>query len=72
MFQLIFERSYVRFVSASFVYFDVNEKNVSNVTTLTLSIHHPLIRKQMILAILNGEGENTKGTDFFWDIEGEH
>ena len=34
--------------------------------TLTLSIYHPLIRKQIILAILNCEGENKENVGFFW------
>ena len=35
-------------------------------TTLTLSIYHPLIRKQIILATLNCEGENKENAELFW------
>ena len=53
-------------LSSSYVHFDGNEKRMSNVTTLTLSIYHPLIRKQIILARLNCEGENKENTELFW------
>ena len=34
--------------------------------TLTLSLYHPLIRKQIILATLNCEGENKENSELFW------
>ena len=48
------------------MHFDGNEKRVNNMTTLTLSIYHPLIRKQIILATLNCEGENKENAELFW------
>ena len=35
-------------------------------TTSTLSIYHPLIRKQIILATLNCVGENKENAELFW------
>ena len=35
-------------------------------TTLTLSIYHPLIRNQIILPTLNCEGENEENARLFW------
>ena len=41
------------YLSSSYVYFDGNEKRVNNMTTLTFSIYHSLVRKQIILATPN-------------------
>ena len=46
--------------------FDGNEKRDINVTTLTISIYYPLIRKQIILTTLNCEAENKQNAEFFW------
>ena len=54
------------YLSSSYVHFDGNEKRVVNMTILTLSIYHLLIRKQIILATLNCEGENKENAELFW------
>ena len=58
-------------MSLSYVYVDGNEKRVKNMTTLTFSIWHKLIRVQLILAILNFEGENKENPELFWRCWGE-
>ena len=60
------DRAGDHYLSSSYVHFDGNEKRVNNMTTLTLSIYHPLIRKQIILATLNCEGENKENAELFW------
>ena len=59
------DRAGDHYLSSSYVHFDGNEKRVNNMTTLTLSIYHPLIRKQIILATLNCEGENKENAELF-------
>ena len=44
--------------SLTYTYFDGNEKRVSKMTKLSLSIYHPLLRKQILLVIMHGESEN--------------
>ena len=51
--------------------FDGNEKRVSSMRTLTLSMYHQLIRKEIILATLNREGENKENAELFWKHEVE-
>ena len=53
------------YLSPSYVHFDGNERRLNNLITLALSIYHPLIRKLIILAILNCEGENKENADLF-------
>ena len=60
------------YLSSRYVHFDGNEKIANNMTTLTLSIYHPLIRKQIILATLNCEEENKKTLSFFGDVGRKH
>ena len=60
------DRTGDHYLSSSYVHFDGNEKRVNNMTTLTLSIYHPLIRKQIILATLNYEGENKENAELIW------
>ena len=58
------DRAGDHYLSSSYVH--GNEKRVNNMTTLTLSIYRPLIRKQKILATLNCEGENKENAELFW------
>ena len=66
------DRAGDHYLSSSYVHFDGNEKRVNNMTTLTLSIYHPLIRKQIILATLNREGENKEDAELFGDVGRKH
>ena len=36
------------YLSSTYAYFDGNEKRVSKMTTLSLSLYHPLLRKQVL------------------------
>ena len=44
----------------------INEKGMSKMTTLTLSLYHPLIRKQVILATFQCDRENSESAELFW------
>ena len=37
-------------------------------TVLTLSVYHPLLRKQIPLATMDCESENKESAEFFWKI----
>ena len=41
------------YLSNAFAYFDGNEKRTKRMTVLTLSMYHPLLRKQIILATMD-------------------
>ena len=64
------DRAGDHYLSSSYVH--GNEKRVNNMTTLTLSIYRPLIRKQIILATLNCEGENKENAEHFGDVGRKH
>ena len=63
------DRAGDHYLSSSYVHFDGNEKRVNNMRTLTLSMYHQLIRKEIILATLNCEGENKENAELFWKHE---
>ena len=54
------------YLNSSYVHFDGNEKRVSKMTTLTLSLYHPLIQKSVILATFQCERENSESAELFW------
>ena len=41
-------------------------------TTLAISIYHPLTRKQMILTALGYEGENKENAELFREVGRKH
>ena len=47
-----------RFKSQQYAHFDGNKKRVLKMTVLTLSIYHPLLQKQKLLATIDCESEN--------------
>ena len=54
------------YLSNVFAYFDGNEKRTKRMTVLTLSVYHPLLRKQIILATMDCESENKDNCELFW------
>ena len=54
------------YLSNVFAYFDGNEKRTKRMTVLTLSVYHPLFRKQIILATMDCESENKDNCELFW------
>ena len=54
------------YLSNAFAYFDGNEKRIKRMTVLTLSMYHPLLRKQIILATMDCESENKDNCELFW------
>ena len=55
--------------SEEYCYFDANHKRVTLYTTLTASMYHPLLRKQVVLATMQCKHENTKFVTIFWRLK---
>ena len=51
-----------------YAHFDGNEKRISKMTVLTLSIYHPLLRKQIPLRTMDRESENKESAELFWKM----
>ena len=47
------------------------EKRVSKMTTLSLSLYHPLLRKQILLGTMHFESENKEHSETFWNLWNE-
>ena len=54
------------FLSGEFCFFDGNYKRVRGFVTLTASVYHPLLRSQIVLAIMQCKHENNKFVEIFW------
>ena len=58
-------------LSSTYAYFDGTEKRFSKMTTLSLSLYHPLLRKQILLAAMHCESENKENLETFWNLWNE-
>ena len=56
------------FMSQHYAHFDGNEKVISKMTVLILSVYHPLLYKQIPLATMDCKNENKESAEFFWKI----
>ena len=56
------------YLSSTYACFDGNEKRGSEMTTLSLFLHHPLLRKQILLATMHCESENKENSETFWNL----
>lgn len=59
------------FLNNEFCYFDGKYKRCRNFVTLTASVYHPLLRKQLTLAIMEAETEDTENITLFWTLFNE-
>ena len=59
------------FLSKEFCFFDRKRKRCKGFVTLTASVYHPLLRKQIPLAIMEAESENTENVELFWRLFNE-
>ena len=59
------------FLSEEFCFFDGKRKRCRGFVTLTASVYHPLLRKQITLAIMESESENTVNVTLFWTLFNE-
>ena len=58
------------YLSSRYTHFNGNKK-ISKITILSLSIYHPLLRKQILLATMNCESENKENSETFWNVWNE-
>ena len=56
------------FMSQQYAHFDGNEKRISKMIVLTLSVYHPLLRKEIPLATMDCENENKESAELFWKM----
>ena len=59
------------FLNEEFCYFDGKHKRCKGLITLTASVYHPLLRKQVALATMETESENTETITLFWTLFNE-
>ena len=62
------DRGWDHFLHEEFCFFDGKRKRCRGFVTLTASVYHPLIRKQITLAVMESESENTKSVTLFWKL----
>ena len=59
------------FLNEEFCFFDGKRKRCRGFVTLTASVYHPLLRKQVPLAITEAEKEDTRNVELFWSLFNE-
>lgn len=55
-------------LSTEYAHIDGKENRCLHFTTLVLSVYHPILRKQIPLAIMECEGESTIAVKKFWQL----
>ena len=56
------------FMNAEYCYFDRNFKKVKSYVTLTASVYHSMLRKQVVLASRQCKQEDKEKIEIFWRI----
>ena len=56
------------YLNVEYCFFDGKHKRCRDFVTLTASVYNPLLRKQIPLAIMDTESENTECVTLFWNI----
>lgn len=59
------------FLGDEFCYFDGKRKRCRGFVTLTASVYHTLLRKQIPLAVMEAENEDTTNIELFWTLFNE-
>ena len=57
------------FLTEEFCYFDGKHKRCKGLITLTASVYHPLLRKQVALGTMETESENNETITLFWTLQ---
>ena len=68
--QMAFEMDQDRqhYLNKEYCFCDGKRKRCGNFTTLTASVYHPLLRKQVPLAIMEAETEDSENIQIFWEL----
>ena len=56
------------FLKEEYVCFDGNHKRVKNFVTLTASVYHPLLRKQIPLGVMECKHEDSDNVERYWTL----
>ena len=56
------------FMREEYCYFDGKVKRCRNFVTLTASTYHPILKKQIPLAIMETEKEDSENIELFWTL----
>ena len=59
------------YLNSEFCYFDGKYKRCRGFVTLTASVYHSLLRKQIILGTMEAESENSENVALFWELFNE-
>ena len=59
------------FLAQEFCFFDGKHKRAKGYVTLTASVYHPLLRRQIPLATMEAVSENTENVTLFWELFNE-
>ena len=65
------DRDGEHYFNEEFCFFDGKHKRCRGFVTLTASVYNSLLRKQVTLAIREGEAENTENVSLFWALFNE-
>ena len=58
-------------MNSEYCFFHGKHNRCREFITLTASVYHPLLRKQIPLAIMEAEQENTANVELFWTLFNE-
>lgn len=59
------------FMSNECCFFDGKVKRCRNYVTLTASTYYPLLKRQIVLAVMEAERENSENIEQFWTLFNE-
>lgn len=65
------DRHKKHFLAQEFCFFDEKHKRAKGYVTLTASVYHPLLRRQIPLAAMESVSENTENVTLFWELFNE-
>ena len=65
------DRNGNHFLKDEYYYFDGKVRRCRNFVTLTASVYHPLLKRQVPLAIMDAEKENSENIKLFWTVFNE-
>ena len=65
------DRNGEHFLKDEYCFFDGKFKRCQNFVTLTASVYHPLLKRQIPLAVMEAEQESTENIVLFWSLFNE-
>lgn len=65
------DKNGTHFLREEFCYFDGKRKRCRNFVTLTASVYHSLLQKQIPLTVMEAENEDTTNIELFWTLFNE-